>query len=132
METEAIQGYHIHIYYPEEAGPEAARALRDALAERFEVELGMWRETAGGPHPTPMFQVNFATPLFAEIVPWLMLNRGGLDVLVHPETGDDVADHGDYALWLGRTLPIDFDAVRAFMDLRRQRESQDEAPTASD
>ena len=132
METETIQGYHIHIYYPEEAGPEAARALRDALAERFEVELGMWRETAGGPHPTPMFQVNFATPLFAEIVPWLMLNRGGLDVLVHPETGDDVADHGDYALWLGRTLPIDFDAVRAFMDLRRQRESQDEAPAASD
>ncbi len=123
MESGTIQGYHIHIYYTEAEGPEVARALRDALAMRFEVELGMWRETAGGPHPAPMFQVNFATRRFAEIVPWLMLNRGRLDVLVHPETGDDVADHGDFALWLGRVLPIDFEAVRAFMELRRQREA---------
>ena len=124
METGTIQGYHIHIYYTEAEGPEVARALRDALATRFEVELGMWRETAGGPHPAPMFQVNFATRRFSEIVPWLMLNRGRLDVLVHPETGDDVADHGDFALWLGRVLPIDFEAVRAFMELRRRRETQ--------
>ena len=124
MESGTIQGYHIHIYYTEAEGPEAARALRDALAARFEVELGMWRETAGGPHPSAMFQVAFAAPRFAEIVPWLMLNRGGLDVLVHPETGDDVADHGDFALWLGRVLPIDFEAIRAFMALRRQREGQ--------
>ena len=124
MKTESISGYHIHIYYAEAEGPAAARALRDSLAARFEVALGMWRETAGGPHPTPMFQVNFATPLFAEIVPWLMLNRGGLDVLVHPETGDDVADHGDFALWLGQVLPIDFEAVRAFMEQRRKREAQ--------
>ena len=124
MTSGEISGYHIHIYYAEADGPAAARALRDTLAERFEVELGMWRETAGGPHPTPMFQVNFATPLFSEIVPWLMLNRGGLDVLVHPETGDDVADHGDFALWLGQVLPIDFAAVRAFMELRRKREAE--------
>ncbi len=124
METGTIQGYHIHIYYTEAEGPELARALRDALATRFEVELGMWRETAGGPHPSPMFQVNFATPRFAEIVPWLMLNRGGLDVLVHPETGDDVADHGDFALWLGQVQPIDFDALRAFMELRRKPEAE--------
>ncbi len=124
METGTIQGYHIHIYYTDAEGPALARALRDALAARFEVEHGMWRETAGGPHPSAMFQVNFAAPRFAEIVPWLMLNRGGLDVLVHPETGDDVADHGDFALWLGRVLPIDFEAVRAFMALRRRREAQ--------
>ena len=124
METGEISGYHIHIYYAEAAGPAAARKLRDALAARFEVKLGMWRETAGGPHPTPMFQVNFATPLFARIVPWLMLNRGGLDILVHPETGDDVADHGDFALWLDQVLPIDFEALRAFMELRRKREAR--------
>lgn len=127
METSEISGYHIHIYYAEAEGLAAARALRDALAARFEVELGMWRETAGSPHPTPMFQVNFAAPLFAEILPWLMLNRGGLDVLVHPETGDDVADHGDFALWLGQVLPIDFEALRAFMEIRRKREAQEKA-----
>ncbi len=124
METSVISGYHIHIYYAESEGPEVARGLRDALAARFEVELGMWREKGGGPHPSPMFQVNFATPLFPEIVPWLMLNRGGLNVLVHPETGDDVADHGEFALWLGQVLPINFEALRAFMEIRRKREAQ--------
>ncbi len=123
MDARAIHGFHIHIYYGEEDGPECARALRDAIAERFDVEFGLWRDKPGGPHPAPMFQVNFAVELFAGIVPWLMLNRGGLDILVHPETGDDVADHGDHALWLGRVLPIDFDAVRAFMESRQRREA---------
>ena len=123
METRVVRGYHIHIYYDQRDGPGAASALSDAIAERFDVEIGMWRDKPGGPHPAPMFQVNFAAALFADVVPWLMLNRGGLDLLVHPETGDDVADHGDHALWLGHTLPIDFDAVREFMEERRRREA---------
>ena len=122
MNIGEISGYHIHIYYDSDDGPASAKALRDALAGRFEVEIGLWRDKAGGPHPTPMFQVNFAVELFPAIVPWLMLNRGDLNVLVHPETGDDVADHGDHALWLGQTLPIDFDAVRSFMEERLRRE----------
>ena len=36
---------------------------------------------------------------------------------------DDVADHGDHALWLGQTLAIDFEAVRDFMETRRRREA---------
>ena len=36
----------------------------------------------------------------------------GLDVLVHPETGDDVADHTDHAIWLGARLPLDVDSLR--------------------
>lgn len=124
MGSPVVSGYHVHIYYEERDGPAAARALRDAIAERFDVELGMWRDKPGGPHPAPMFQLNFAVESFAEIVPWLMLNRGGLNLLVHPETGDDVADHGDHALWLGQTLPIDFEAVREFMERRRRREAK--------
>lgn len=127
MEWRLVSGYHVHIYCREADGPAAAKALRDAIAERFEVELGLWRDTPGGPHPAPMFQVNFAVDLFADIVPWLMLNRGGLDLLVHPETGDDVADHGDHALWLGQTLRIDFAAVRDFMETRRRREAGTES-----
>ncbi len=30
--------------------------------------------------------------------------------------------HGDDAMWLGQTLPIDFDAVRSFMEERLRRE----------
>ena len=41
-----------------------------------------------------------------------MLARDGLSVLVHPETGDDVADHSAHALWLGAPLPLDLDSLR--------------------
>jgi aromatic ring-cleaving dioxygenase len=45
-------------------------------------------------------------PEFARLLSWLMLNRGPLDVLVHPETGDDLADHRDHAMWVGEMLPL--------------------------
>jgi hypothetical protein len=38
--------------------------------------------------------------------PWLMLNRDGLTVLLHPETGDDYVDHTDHAAWFGSMLPL--------------------------
>ena len=44
-----------------------------------------------------MYQVAFAPEEFGRLVPWLMLNRGGLDVLVHPQTGDAYADHTEHA-----------------------------------
>ncbi len=41
-----------------------------------------------------------------------MLNRAGLTVLVHPETGDDVADHSEHAAWLGAVLPLRLEVLR--------------------
>ncbi len=40
-----------------------------------------------------------------------MLNRGGLTILVHPETGDDLADHSDHAVWLGPSLTLDLSVL---------------------
>jgi DOPA 4,5-dioxygenase len=48
-----------------------------------------------------MYQVAFSTGEFARLLPWLMLNRGNLSILVHPLTGDDYEDHAHLALWLG-------------------------------
>jgi DOPA 4,5-dioxygenase len=39
-------------------------------------------------------------------MPWLMLNRGDLAILVHPETGRPKRDHLDHAIWLGEVLEI--------------------------
>lgn len=110
-DTTKITGFHAHVYF----GPatrEAASRVRDGLAERFEVELGRWHDKPVGPHPQSMYQVKFAPDQFGELVPWLMLNRAGLDVLVHPETGDDVRDHTDQALWLGEKLELNVDFLR--------------------
>ena len=71
--------------------------------------MGRWRDEPVGPHPQPMYQVAFETAVFPALVPWLMLNRDGLTVLVHPRTGDEVADHGRFALWLGAPLALNMD-----------------------
>ena len=102
--------YHAHIY-DDEAHRADATAVREALDANFTVELGRWRDAPVGPHPEPMYQVAFATDQFAPIVQWLMFNRRGLTVFVHPETGRDLEDHRDRALWIGRKLALNLDAL---------------------
>ena len=102
-----ITGWHAHVYYPDAASRRRAESLRAAIEARFAARMGRWRDEPVGPHPAPMYQVAFDTPLFASLVPWLALNRDGLSVLLHPLTGDQVADHGRFALWLGPALPLD-------------------------
>ena len=50
-----------------------------------------------------MYQIAFPPALLSRLLPWLMLNRLGLTVLLHPVTGDDYADHTDHAAWLGES-----------------------------
>jgi DOPA 4,5-dioxygenase len=106
-----IRGYHAHIYYSPGTKP-AAERLREAIGTQFTVELGRWHDEPVGPHAVSMYQVAFAPGEFGRVVPWLMLNRAGLDILVHPQTGNSYADHTDHAGWLGAKLPLRLDVLR--------------------
>jgi len=106
-----IQGYHAHVYYGPATREFAAR-IRDAIAASFVTTLGRWHDRPVGPHPQSMYQVAFSTAEFSRLLPWLMLNRGELSILVHPLTGDDYADHADFPLWLGTPLPLRLEALR--------------------
>ena len=110
-DSSIIRFYHAHIYYDEASRPAAAR-LREEIETRFEVVMGRWREEPVGPHPQAMYQVAFGTEEFARIVPWLMLNRDGLTVLVHPETGDAYTDHAMNPLWLGEKLQLNVEMLK--------------------
>ena len=106
-----IKGFHAHVYYDPATKKTAAR-VREGLS-RFDVRLGGWHDEPVGPHPKSMYQVVFSPEQFGEVVPWLMLNREGLDVLVHPETGDSRADHLDHSLWLGKRLKLNIGSFGA-------------------
>ncbi|MGB8684467.1 MAG: DOPA 4,5-dioxygenase family protein [Candidatus Binatus sp.] len=106
-----INCYHAHIYYDDTSRDTAAH-LREAIARSFKVELGRWRDAPVGPHPQSMYQVKFNPEEFAKIVPWLMLNRAGLNILVHPETTDAYTDHAVNALWLGEKLKLRLEILR--------------------
>jgi aromatic ring-cleaving dioxygenase len=108
----AITDYHAHVYYDPAATRDRAERVRAWIAERFpEAQLGRWHDAPVGPHPRAMFQIAFPVELFPALVPWLMLNRLGLAVLVHPNTENARADHLTHAVWMGEILPLDADVL---------------------
>jgi len=112
MRERQIEGYHAHIYYDAETRPIAERLWHE-IGERFAARLGRWHDAPVGPHPRSMYQVAFEVAEFPRLVPWLMLNREGLSVLVHPLTGNDYGDHAHFPLWLGTPLPLKLEVLRA-------------------
>ena len=106
-----IKGYHAHVYYDSATKPTAAR-LRESLIGRFKVEAGAFSDEPRGPHPISQFNVIFECDEFQNIVPWLMLNREGLDVLVHPLTESSYDDHTAYAVWLGAPVSLNTGILR--------------------
>jgi DOPA 4,5-dioxygenase len=69
-----------------------------------------------------MFEVNLFTPAqFGAFIPWLVINRGPLSALLHPntinlETGkheEEERDHTQRATWLGNRLPLDLSLFKS-------------------
>ncbi|AZC15469.1 MULTISPECIES: DOPA 4,5-dioxygenase family protein [Pseudomonas] len=101
-----IKGYHAHVYF-DASTIEQARALCEQAAQLFDLRMGRVHERQVGPHPDWSCQLAFGPELFGQVVPWLALNRQGLVVFLHPETGDELQDHTDHAIWMGALRPLD-------------------------
>jgi aromatic ring-cleaving dioxygenase len=107
----AIASYHAHLYWTSPAERERALLVRQWISERFLVQLGTIHDRPIGPHGAPMYQVAFDPDVFAELTPWLMLNRLELSVLIHPNTGRARDDHLVHALWLGPRVTLQADTL---------------------
>jgi len=99
--------YHAHIYFDADSR-DKAWGLRERISLEFpDAEVGRFHEKNVGPHPRWSCQIKFSLSLFSTIVPWLMLNRDGLTIFLHPNTSDDLADHDQFPIWMGEMLPLD-------------------------
>lgn len=114
IDVNEVSEYHAHVYYDVDTKLDAAW-LREEVGRLFEVRVGNWHDELVGPHLASMYQLAFLPKRFAELVPWLMLNRRGLSILVHAETGKGNADdHSVRALWLGEQIPVNLELLRKY------------------
>lgn len=100
--------FDAHIYFQPEQLKDI-EGLRDYLSMTFQnkdVFIGNIIEAPIGPHPDCMLEINFSRAMFAEVVLFLMGNRKELNVLIHPNSGDDLYDHTQGAMWLGQSLQL--------------------------
>ena len=105
-----ITGYHAHVYF-DAAEREKAQRLCEAARAAFGVAVGRMHDRPVGPHPRGSCQLTVAADQFASVLPWLMLNRNGLTVFAHAQTGDALKDHTEHVVWLGPSEPLDLAAL---------------------
>ncbi|KAJ5886694.1 uncharacterized protein N7473_009368 [Penicillium subrubescens] len=123
-------GFDIHIYHfqtnPDQVA--YAKALWERIRREFpELRIYAFFDKPIGPHPVAMFEVNLFTPAqFGAFIPWLVINRGPLSALVHPNTVDDEEEernHTQRATWLGERIPLD---LRVFKLMKERQKRQEE------
>lgn len=112
LSPSSIASWHAHVYF-DGASRDVAWALRETIDAELagHVKIGRFHEKPVGPHPMWTYQLEIPAESFSYVVGWLALNHGALDVLVHPNTGDELRDHRDSALWLGHSYALDLSAL---------------------
>lgn len=103
--------YHAHVYFDEKS-VEQARELCQNAASLFGAAMGRVHQKLVGPHPRWSCQLAFDSKQFDTLIPWLDENRGGLTVLVHGVTEDDLEDHTTHASWLGKPVELNLEFFR--------------------
>ena len=105
MDKAKIKDWHAHVYF-DAITVEPAQALREKIEKAFTIEMRRFHERPVGPHPMFSYQVTVPNDQFADVVSWLTLNHGDLTVFIHPNTGQDLEDHRDRAVWIGKSMPL--------------------------
>lgn len=115
--TYPVKYYDFHIYYfaHNQNSLKESEALREKLLADFPEDAAngsilvkkLPNDKVIGPHPTQFWEADVLRPeVFIKVLSWFQLHHGNLSVLIHPQTGDDLKDHFDHALWLGDKLPL--------------------------
>ena len=106
-----ITGYHAHVYF-DAAEHDRAERLCEAARKAFGVAVGRLHDAPVGPHPRGSCQLTIGKAQFTDVVSWLVLNRRGLTVFTHAQTGNALKDHTDHVIWLGPSETLELSQFR--------------------
>jgi DOPA 4,5-dioxygenase len=101
-----IRAYHAHVYFDADSLNQATELCEQAR-DHLGVAMGRIHQKRVGPHPEWSCQLSFSAEQIGDVLPWLILNRDGLTIFIHPVTGNDLDDHTKYIMWLGDSQPLD-------------------------
>jgi DOPA 4,5-dioxygenase len=106
-----IENFHAHVYYDP---PEHAEALEfcERAGKTFGVKVGRMHDNPVGPHPRGSCQLTIEKAQLAEVLPWLVLNRGKFTIFTHAQTGNALKDHTQHVIWLGPSETLKLDQFR--------------------
>ncbi|KAL1311503.1 hypothetical protein AAFC00_001626 [Neodothiora populina] len=109
-------GFDVHIYFQQNMDDQKkfATELWERIRREFpELRIYPVFDRPIGPHAVGMFEVNIFTPAqFGAFIPWLVINRGPLSALIHPNTDDEIRDHTQRATWMGQQFPLQVGFLR--------------------
>jgi DOPA 4,5-dioxygenase len=107
---------HAHIYYVPESRAVAER-FRAKIIAAFgkEAQISRLIDRPIGPHPEPMFEVDFRAEILPRLGPFFEREREGLDILIHRVSEDEVNDHTVRAKWLGTPKNLDIGFLEEYM-----------------
>jgi len=91
---------------PNYPGPEVTTICKGSTHEGRRNPLGLVG-AENGPWLIPNMEYFIPKSLFVDAYSWLVVNRGALDVLIHPNTGCQDRDHTTRAVWLGIPQHVD-------------------------
>lgn len=109
------KAFHGHIYWDTPDKRETAMWLRPLL-KSMDCRLGNVHDSLVGPHPQPMYQIEYTSRNQQVVENFLRQNARNLSVLLHDDTGDHVRDHTDGARWIGKPLELDIEWLRLHQD----------------
>lgn len=109
-----MKQYHFHIYYDASSRKEAQEIHLDfeEMKYIYDVIVGQMWDKPMGPHTKPQFVLHYiqrdTDDSFKKVYDYLLSNRNGLSVLIHPaDTTDELEAHTTMAVWMGDKVPLD-------------------------
>ena len=97
--------YHFHLYY-EVSQIKKAQEVLDHFRANFNFPIGRVWDRPVGPHPIGSCQITVPSGDFEEVTNWFFDNRQELDLFVHRDSGNDLKDHTEAVMWIGKSYDL--------------------------